>query len=73
MKKTNWKVIVFIWISSFLVVFFLFNLDGAIGAAISALLAYILVFLITKLFKIDMYIYYDQNGKRISKEEYEQK
>lgn len=71
MRKTNWKVILFIWAPSFLVMYFLFGLGGAIGAAINALLAYIPVLVITKLFKIDMNVYYDHNGKSITKEQYE--
>ena len=71
MRKTNWKVILFIWAPSFLVIYFLFGFGGAIGAAINALLAYIPVLMIIKLFKIDMNVYYDHNGKSITKEQYE--
>jgi len=71
MRKTNWKIILFIFAPSFFVMYFLFGFGGAIGAGINALLAYIPVYVITKLFNIDMNVYYDHSGKKITKEEYE--
>lgn len=71
MRKTNWKVILFIWIPSFLIISFVFGLEGAIGAGFNALIAYIPTYLITKLLKIDINVYYDHRGKSITKEEYE--
>lgn len=44
---------------------------GAIPAAIVAALAYIPVWLITKIFKLDMNVYYDHKGNKITKEGYE--
>lgn len=71
MRKTNWKIIIFIWVPSFLLISWLFGLGGAIGAGINAVLAYIPVFIVTRLFKLDMNVYYDHKGNKITKEEYE--
>lgn len=44
---------------------------GVINAVIVGILAYIPVYLITKLFKLNMNIYYDHKGNKITKQEYE--
>jgi hypothetical protein len=71
-RKTNLKVSVFIFLPSFLLISWLLGWPGGvIDAAIIGALALIPVFIITKLFHIDMNVYYDHHGKRITKEEYD--
>ncbi len=50
---------------------FLFGLGGVIGAAITATLAYVPLILIMKFFNIDINLYYNHDGRQITKEEYE--
>ena len=69
MRKTNWKIMPILL--PFLLLFMLFNQGGVIDAAINGLLALIPLFIITRIFKIDLNVYYDKKGKKITKEEYE--
>lgn len=69
-KKPNWKINIFLYIP-FLALFFIIINGGMIGAMISAVLAYVPVRLIIKIFRIDPYVYYGLDGKSITREEYE--
>ncbi len=66
----NWKVYLPLY-TPFLVLSIIFLPGGMIGFAIAATVAWIPVMLIVKLFNIDMNVYYDKQGKPITKEEYE--
>lgn len=65
MRKTNWKVIIF----GFAPIFILLALIG-FGGALGALLAMAILWVVTKIFRIDMNVYYDRKGNRITKGEY---
>lgn len=66
MRKTNWKVILLIY-TPFLIISMGFFSAGILGPAI----AWVLTLIVVKVFKIDMNVYYDHKGNRITKEKYE--